>query len=216
MMGLYIPGQSWLHRLTTGWKLLALIGITAAISASHEPIFQLAWLVAVLALYLTARLGLRPAWAALKALAPFLVLIAALQGLTVGWRPAAHLLLTLYTGVLLAGLFTLTTPLSSMLDRFERWLRPFARFGVNPWKISLVLALTIRLIPTVTRAIDIARDAFKARGFSRPGHRIILPVLIRLVRESEAIGDAIAARGLEEDPALQAAPNIDMKRSVAR
>jgi len=108
----------------------------------------------------------------------------------------------MYIAVLIAGLLTLTTQVSAMLALFERLLLPLARFGVNPWKVSLVLALTIRCIPSVSRAVSISRDAWQARGLGRPSFRLITPVLVRLIRDSEAIGDAIAARGLERDPAL--------------
>ncbi|WP_236199579.1 CbiQ family ECF transporter T component [Pseudomonas pseudonitroreducens] len=200
MMGLFKPGSSWLHRLTPGWKFLGLLGLSAGLSLTTFLSAQLAWLALFLALYLQAGLGLRPAFAALRALAPFVVLIMLVQVFTQDWQAGARLSLTMYNAILLAGLLTLTTRVSSMLELFERLLRPFGRFGVDTWKVSLVLALTIRLIPSVSRAIDTSRDACKARGYARPGVRIVLPVLVRLIRESEAVGDAIAARGLESDP----------------
>ncbi|MDF0730112.1 energy-coupling factor transporter transmembrane protein EcfT [Pseudomonas entomophila] len=216
MMGLFKAGDSWLHRLAPGWKFLGLLALTTGVSLTPLLSGQLAWLAGVLALYLLAGLGLRPAWSGLLALSPFLVLIVLVQWLTTRWQTGAWLALSMYNAILLAGLLTLSTRVSSMLTLFERLLRPLARFGLDTWKVSLVLALTIRLIPTVTRAIDIARDACKARGFGRPGLRIILPVLVRLIRESEAIGDAIAARGLEADPALGVAePTVNRVRGLA-
>ncbi|WP_437882352.1 energy-coupling factor transporter transmembrane component T family protein [Pseudomonas sp. LRF_L74] len=203
MMGLYRPGHSWLHRLAPGWKFAALLLLATALSLTPSLYGQLAWLGATLALYLSVGLGWRPAWSALLSLSPFFVLIILIQWLTVNWQAGVWLSLLMYVAVLQAGLLTLTTRVAAMLSLFERLLRPLAPLGVDVWKVSLVLALTIRSIPLVSREIVIARDACKARGIAHPGLLIITPVLVGLIRESEAIGDAIAARGLESDPAHQ-------------
>lgn len=210
MIGLYKSGDSWLHRLGPGWKFLGLMFLTSGLSLTPSILGVLAWLLVTLALYLSAGLGLRSAWSALVGLSPFLALIIVVQWLTQDWRAGVWLALLMYIAVLLAGLLTLTTRVSAMLALFEQVLRPLGRFGVDTWKVSLVLALTIRSIPTVSRAVAIARDAWKARGMGRPGHRIITPVLVRLIRDSEAIGDAIAARGLESDPALVLTDHIHL------
>lgn len=202
MIGLYKSGDSWLHTLGPGWKFLGLMFLTTGLSLTPSVLGVLGWLLLTLVLYLSAGLGLRSAWSALLGLSPFLALIIGVQWLTLDWRAGVWLALLMYIAVLLAGLLTLTTRVSAMLELFERVLRPLGRFGVDTWKISLVLALTIRSIPTVSRAVAIARDAWKARGMGRPGYHVITPVLVRLIRDSEAIGDAIAARGLESDPAL--------------
>lgn len=204
MIGLFKPGNSWLHRLTPGWKFLGLLVLTTGLSLTPSLLGLLGWLVLTWGLYLSASLGWRPAWTAFLSLSPFFVLIIAVQWLTLNWQAGVWLALIMYIAVLLAGLLTLTTRVSAMLELFERCLRPLSRLGVDTWKVSLVLALTIRSIPTVSRAVGISKDAWKARGLGRPGYRIVTPVLVRLIRDSEAIGDAIAARGLETDPALSA------------
>jgi len=202
VIGLYEPGNSWLHRLGTGWKFLALMLVTTALSLTGSLYGQGAWLLFALALYPLAGLSLKHAWRTWLGLLPFFVVIIAVQWATASWQAGVWIASLMYIAVLIAGLLTLTTQVSAMLALFERLLLPLARFGVNPWKVSLVLALTIRCIPSVSRAVSISRDAWKARGLGRPSFRIITPVLVRLIRDSEAIGDAIAARGLERDPAL--------------
>ena len=49
--------------------------------------------------------------------------------------------------VAIAALVTLTTRVTEMLDVCQRLLRPLRRFGVDPDRAGLVLALTIRCIP---------------------------------------------------------------------
>jgi len=58
VIGLYEPGNSWLHRLGTGWKFLALMLVTTALSLTGSLYGQGAWLLFALALYPLAGLGL--------------------------------------------------------------------------------------------------------------------------------------------------------------
>lgn len=214
MIGLYEAGNSWLHRLSAGWKFLALMLITSALSLTHSLYGQAGWIVFALALYPLAGLSLKHAWRAWLSLLPFFVVIIAVQWATSSWQTGLWIASLMYSAVLLAGLLTFTTQVSAMLALFERLLLPLARLGVNPWKVSLVLALTIRCIPSVSRAVSISRDAWKARGLGKPNFRIIIPVLVRLIRDSEAIGDAIAARGLESDPSRDSSHDLPRDKPV--
>lgn len=200
MIELYVKGDSWLHRLEVKYKFLGLMIFVTIISLTANLIALLCLGGLTIVLYLSAGFGLQPAWKLLVNLALFLVIIFIIQIFTVNWVAGLRISLQLYFAVLMAGLLTISTKVSEMLDLFEWILRPLQRFGVDPWRVSLILTLTMRCIPLVSRSIHVSKDAWEARGLGRAGFRIVLPTMVRLIRKSEHIGDAISARGLEVSP----------------
>jgi len=200
---LYVKGNSWLHKLPAKWKFLGLILFVTALSFSPNLYFYMGFWSVLVAIYLSASLSFKYVSSIFFRLLPFSILIVAAQALTIGWEPGVRLSAQLYIAVLAAALLTLTTNISEMLDTFEWALSPLEKLGVDTWRISLVLTLTLRCIPTVSRAFQVSKDAWKARGFGRPNHHIILPTLIRMFRSSEKIGDAISARNMDVAPPKQ-------------
>ena len=67
--------------------------------------------------------------------------------------------------VAIAALVTLTTRVTEMLDVCQRLLRPLRRFGVDPDRVGLVLALTIRCIPLLVDIV--ARGVGGEKGSRR-------------------------------------------------
>lgn len=200
MIELYVKGHSWLHQLSARWKFLGLIVFVTALSLSPNLLSYIGFWVVLVAVYWSASLGFKHIFKIFIRLLPFIVLIVSAQALTIGWEHGVRLSAQLYIAVLAAGLLTLTTNISEMLDTFEWALSPLEKLGIDTWRICLVLTLTLRSIPTVSRAFQVSNDAWKARGFGRARHHIILPTLIRMFRSSEKIGDAISARNMDVSP----------------
>ncbi|OOC52844.1 MULTISPECIES: CbiQ family ECF transporter T component [Nocardiopsis] len=198
-VGLYVPGHSPLHRTPAGAKLLALLlaGIGLVVWADHR--VAAGALAAALVLYPAVGLPLRRAWSALRALWPFLLAIGLFQVLFADWQTALRLCAQLAALVLLANLVTLTTRVREMLDLFERLVRPLRHLGANPDRIALVLALTIRSIPMAAAAWEAAREGYRARGLSGRPHLLVVPVIVQLLRMADATGEALVARGIDED-----------------
>ena len=73
---------------------------------------------------------------------------------------------TLLLTVAVAALVTLTTRVTEMLDVCQRLLRPLRRFGVDPDRVGLVLALTIRCIPLM---VDIVASRVRGEKGARRG-----------------------------------------------
>lgn len=200
MIELYVKGDSWLHQLSAKWKFLGLIVFVTALGLSPNNWSYLGFWTVLTAVYLSTSLGFGYVFRMFIRLLPFILLIVSAQALTIGWEQGVRLSAQLYIAVLAAGLLTLTTNISEMLDTFEWALSPLEKAGIDTWRICLVLTLTLRSIPTVSRAFQVSNDAWKARGFGRPRHHIILPTLIRMFRSSEKIGDAISARNMDVAP----------------
>jgi biotin transport system permease protein len=98
-----------------------------------------------------------------------------------------------------ASLVTLTTRVTAMLDVCGRVLEPLRRFGVDPDRIGLLLALTIRLVPVLTGIVHEVSDARKARGLQWSMTALATPVVVRALRTADALGDSLGARGVDDD-----------------
>jgi len=199
MIGLYRPGTSLLHRLPAGAKLLLLMAaVIAILILVRRPVDVAAALVAVTAAYAVAGFGPRVLLTQLRPLLWMIVVIAAFQvWLTTPARA------TVVCGVLLAtvgaaGLVTLTTRVTAMLDTVGRALGPLRRVGVDPDRVGLLLALTIRLVPVLTDIVRQVSEARKARGLQWSVAALATPVVVRALRTADALGDSLVARGVDD------------------
>jgi biotin transport system permease protein len=198
MIGLYQPGTSLLHRLPAGWKLLAMgLAIVGIV------LLQAPWQLGVAALavvggFALARIPARVTWSQLWPMRWFLLFIAVFQVIFTGWERALMTCGTLLLTVAIAALITLTTRVTEMLDVCQRLLGPLRRFGVDPDRAGLVLALTIRCIPLMVEIVGAVSQARKARGAGFSLRALVVPSVVRALRRADAIGDALTARGVDD------------------
>ena len=198
-MNTYLPGQSWLHRSPAAAKLGGLLVLLAVTLTLSSPIAVAVAAIATVALYATA--GLAGAVPAQVRPLRWLVLgLLVLQTLTAGWVTAVIVTGRLVVAVVLAGLVTLTTRIVDLLDVLERVLRPMRRVGVDSERVALVLALAIRTVPVVARLAEEIRDAQRARGIAASPRSFAVPFVVRSLRHADALGEALAARGLDDEP----------------
>ncbi|MGK8524100.1 energy-coupling factor transporter transmembrane component T family protein [Nocardia asteroides] len=200
MIGVYRPGDSPLHRIPAGAKLVLLLGtiVATAVFVRTPPHVLLAAGV-VAALFAVARIPWRIAVAQLRPLLWMLLVIAVFQVLITSPARATVVCGVLVISVALAALFTLTTRVTDMLDAVTRWLGPLRRAGVDPERIGLLLALAIRCVPLLTGIVHDVAQARRARGLEWSMTALVTPVLVRALRTADAMGDALAARGVDDD-----------------
>lgn len=148
-------------------------------------------------LYWLARLPFGTIAAALKPLMFLAIFIFGVQWAFAGWEMAAIVLLRILCVVLLSSLVTLTTPLSEMIDVIVRIVRPLSRFGISGPQIALAIALTIRFIPSLLADLQEIQRARLARGAKGPSILAAGPLILKILHMTNALGDAIAARGFE-------------------
>ncbi len=197
-IGLYHPRYSALHRVPAGVKLLGLLLGVVGVMLFHRW-WQLAIAAAaVTMLYALARIPPRVAGSQLRPLRYLIVAVATLQCLLAGWQAAVMVCGTILVTVALAGLVTLTTRVTAMLDVVSLLLRPFRRVGVDPDRIGLLLAMTIRCIPLVVGIVAAVTEARKARGLGFSIVALAAPVVIRSLRSADALGEALIARGVDD------------------
>ena len=198
MIGTYHPGGSVLHRAPAGVKLLILFILLAVLLAVRD--FRVLGAVAggTALGFVVAGLPARLIWAQLRPLRWFLPILVVLQGVLVGWRAAGLFGGGLLVSVAAAALLTLTTRVSALLDVITRVVGPLRRVGVDPDRVALTLALTIRCVPLLVSLVAEVEQARRARGAGRSLRALAAPVVIRALRTADEFGDALVARGFDD------------------
>jgi biotin transport system permease protein len=200
MIGVYRPGDSLLHRMPAGLKLLLLVvSIVTATVFVRGPLEVLIVGVVVAGLFAVARIPLKVVLAQLRPMVWMLLIIAAFQVLITSPARAVVVCGVLLISVALAALVTLTTRVTDMLDAVTRGLGPLRRVGVDPERIGLMLALAIRCVPLLAGIVHDVAEARRARGLQWSMTALVTPVLVRALRTADAMGDALAARGVDDD-----------------
>lgn len=196
LLGLHVPGDTWLHRTGPGPKTLGVAALGLAVMLLRGPWWALGLLAGVLVLAALAHLPWR---ATLAGMTPVLLAAAGLgayqtwqRGAAVGAEVAADLL----SAVLAATVVTATTPADRMLDLVVRASAPLRRLGAAPETVGLAVALMLRAVPALERTAAEVRDAARARGLSRSPRALLVPSAVRAVGRARLTGEALAARGL--------------------
>jgi biotin transport system permease protein len=198
VIGLYRPGTSLLHRCPPGVKLLALLVGTTALVAVRSITAVLVGAVVVLAGYAVAGWGPRVVLAQVWPLRWFVLFLVPFQWWSGGWPAVVVVVGTLLVTVAGAALVTLSTRVTQMLDVVVTLLGPLRRFGVDPDRVALVFALTVRAVPVLAGTYAQARDARRARGLERSPRALLVPLVLRTLRHADQLGEALAARGVDD------------------
>ncbi|WP_405162663.1 energy-coupling factor transporter transmembrane protein EcfT [Nocardia sp. NBC_01499] len=200
MIGLYRPGDSLLHRMPAGAKLVLLIVLIVAATVFVRSPIEVGVVAAVVAgLFALARIPFTVAVAQLRPMVWMLLIIAVFQVLITSPARAVVVCGVLLISVALAALVTLTTRVTDLLDTVTRALGPLRRFGVDPDRVGLLLALAIRCVPLLAGIVHDVAEARRARGLQWSMTALATPVLVRALRTADAMGDALAARGVDDD-----------------
>jgi len=192
------PGTSLLHRTGAGVKLLGLLVFSTVLVALRSPVTVLVCFAVVVGLYAVGGFGVRTLASQVMPLRWILLLLLPFQWWTAGWQVAVTVVGTLAVAVVGAALITLTTRVTDLLDVIARLLEPARAFGVDPERVALLLALTIRAVPVIAGTLHEARDARRARGLEHSTRALVTPMVVRTIRHADRVGDALAARGVDD------------------
>lgn len=201
MLSDYVSGNSLIHRLSPGLKILtlALMGTLLFVFPRLET--SLAALLLVILLYPLARISPRIMLLQLKPLLWVLALLFAVQWWMVSWQSGVMVVARLAALMLMAALVTLTTRTSEMIDALGKGLFWLRYLRINPAKVSLALSLALRFIPVLAAIVAEVREAQKARGLDRSLIAIAIPVIVRTLKMADDIAAALEARAY--DPQLR-------------
>ncbi|PSK97851.1 biotin transport system permease protein [Haloactinopolyspora alba] len=196
--GAYVAGTSPLHRAPAGGKLAGLALACTALLLAREPWSVGVAAAGVAAMYALARVRPAAAWAQVRPLRWFVPVLLVVQLLITDAGSAVSLTARIVLAVALAGLVTLTTRMSELMGALERGMSPLRRVGVDPRRVSLLLSLAIRSVPVVAGIAGRVRDAQRARGRERSIRAFAVPLVVGVLRQADALGEALQARGLDD------------------
>lgn len=199
VLGVYQPGTSPVHRLPAGVKMAALIALIVSMAVLvRRPCHLVVPAAVLLATAACARVRPRALLRQIRPMLWMLVVIAAFQLVLTDWRRTLVVCGVLLFSVVAAALVTLSTRVSDMLDLTTRVIGPLRRFGVDPDRVGLVFAMTIRSIPLLGELVAAVTEARRARGVGFSLRALAVPVVVGALRRADALGDALIARGLDD------------------
>lgn len=192
---LYLPGNTWLHRVRAGLKLAVLAIGSTALMWVHSPSLLLVACALVCLSVRWAGASLQQVWQQLRPLVWLLFVLGGLSVWSQGLWQALEMILRLLTLVLAALVVSMTTPLTQMMQVVAWLLKPFQRLGwVDADKVALGFGLTMRLIPELGVQWQEIREAQLARGLMPSPLTMGVPMLLRTLRRADEIAEAIDAR----------------------
>ncbi|MBL8643652.1 MAG: energy-coupling factor transporter transmembrane protein EcfT [Rhodospirillaceae bacterium] len=194
-IGVFVPGASALHRLPPGLKLAGLAVYAVAVSLTDNAYVMAALLAVLGAAWAISGIGMARLLAALKPLVWILAALFVFQLAVSGVRPAMDMLLTVGAVVVAAALVSHTTRTDDMLAALKTAFGVFAPLGVNAQSCAFAVVFTIRLVPFVATVGREAIAARMARGASGNPLPAVVPVIIRLMRETDQLAEGLVARG---------------------
>jgi biotin transport system permease protein len=198
VISLYRPGDSLLHSLPAGAKLLVVMALALAVSLAPADPWLLVGAVALVAAgYLVAGLGPAELVVQFWRLRWLVLVMVGTQVFFLGGLTVAANVVRVVTVVLLANLVTLTTRTERLIDAIERALSPLRRFGVNPGRIALMLSMTITTIPVIAGFAAQIREAQRARGVPGAPLAYVVPLLVMSLKHADELADALTARGID-------------------
>lgn len=195
-LGVYVPGNTVVHRASPALKFAALLLFIILITVlPTRPWHPLTAATGVGVLYAVARIPFRTALRQVLPILPFMAFIGAFLWWQNGLEKMLITIFGLIAALMAASLFTLTTTIEDLMEALETNMAPLERLGVPVDTVSLAIALTIRQIPVLLGTANESLDARKARGANLSLLAFGTPLVIRSVRHAQLTGEALMARG---------------------
>ena len=189
MISLYRPGNSPLHRTPAGFKLLGLFAALFAVSIwGRNLVGASVVLVGFLALFALAGFGVRDLLKQLWQMKFLLLIVVVPQLIFAGFEKGTYNSIGIVSGILLAGLVTLTTKTSDIVSLLERLTRSKA--------FAFLIALSVNSIALVIGFSKSITEAGVARGVKRSAIGQIVTLFVVALRFADDYAEALAARGV--------------------
>ena len=221
-IGIYIPGASLLHRLDARAKLLSLIALVVALIYTGSAAGYGIMTALTALLVFLARLDLRTAFASVRRVAPFFLVIFLMNTLfydggealwswwifqpsAAGAIIGANVVLKLIFIMILFNILMSTTPPMKVTAALAALLQPLSYIGIPVSELALMISVAIQFIPTLMEETETIRKAQMARGakFDSPRLRdkaqsampLVIPIFISAFRRADELATAMEARG---------------------
>jgi biotin transport system permease protein len=197
VLTLFRPGTGWVYGAPAGAKALALLVVVLVLSLLPSTYAAAIGSGAVAVFgYLVTGLGLRELGRQILSVRWVIVITVIAQLLFVPIESAVANTSRVVATLVIAGLLVLTTRVGDLLDAVERVLRPLVRFGVDPARVALILAVAITTVPVLVRLAAGVREAQKVRGAGANLRSFVIPFLVVSLKHADELGEALTARGV--------------------
>lgn len=240
LVGRYLPGNSWLHRLDPRSKFIFSLVFLLGIFQMNS-LVDFIWIQLLLCGII--RVSRIPLYYLIRSLRPFLwfVLLFALfqvfvvregtvlfsiisweitsKGVWLGGILAARFIDML----LITSLLTLTTTPMEMTHAIAKLLSPLKRWKVPVHDIAFMVSLTLRFIPTFIDEAEILLKAQASRGMDfhegTIGQKckgiagIVIPLFIQMFKKVDTVSLALEARGFRCGGARTAYRQLQWKKA---
>ncbi|MDR3190765.1 MAG: energy-coupling factor transporter transmembrane protein EcfT [Lactobacillaceae bacterium] len=225
LLGRYMPGDSWIHRLDARTKLIiSILFIFVIFFASSVVGYGLATIFTLFVISLTG-LGIGVFIRGVRPMLFLMLLTTALQifftttGQTwVHWGiiritddgvyNAIAIFVRFMLIILFSTVLTLTTPPLEVADAMEALMRPLKKLGVPVAELALMLSIALRFVPTLMDEAEAIMNAQRARGVEfnegsvvkriRAFIPLLIPLFINAIKRAIELGDAMEARGYRD------------------
>jgi energy-coupling factor transport system permease protein len=222
IIGRYMPGNSFVHRMDARAKLvLSVLFIVVIFLANSVVGYVIGALFTVLVISMTG-LGVG---VYLRGVRPLLWLMLFTTALQIFFVTSGDVLwrwqfLTITTDGVINGIaifvrfmliimfstvLTLTTPPLEVADAMEALMRPLKKVGFPVEELALMLSIALRFVPTLMDEAESIMNAQRARGvqfnegnlFKRVKAYVplLIPLFINAIKRAIELGDAMEARG---------------------
>ena len=222
ILGQYVPGDSYIHRLDPRTKLVASMWFIVLIFMASSWWTYLILLGFVLFAAKISEIPIRYYINGLKPLGLLLLITVFFQlifaeGDTVviefGWFSitlegiinAILIILRFVMIVMMSTILTLTTTPLEIADGIEYLLKPLKRLKVPVQEIALILSIALRFVPTLMQETEKIMNAQKARGVSFDEGNLfermkkivplLIPLFISSIDRADQLAVAMTARG---------------------
>jgi biotin transport system permease protein len=194
MQSIYSDQRTWLHGLSAGLKLLAVLCLGLGLYVtSNQLLLSIAFVCCVLVYASLGRVG----WRARRLLMPLLLSCllvlgfhAYLQQIDLGLVSALRMLSISLMGVA----FTLTTSSAGLLHTLEWLMQPLHKLGIQTHRIALQLALMLRFIEHFFMVWQQLDDAHKIRTGKSGGLRLLAPLTLHMLQSAKRVADTLTLR----------------------
>ena len=205
LLGSYYPTKSFIHNINPLIKIISTLILIIALFINSNIYLALALLLFVVIISLLGNLPYNIYLKVLYGLKYILVFTIAIY-LLFNYKliDALVVILRLYTIVLYTTVITMTTTHKEMTRGIELFLSPLKVFKIQINKITLMLTLALRFIPTILMQADKIMKSQRSRGIDYNSYEldkkffslktILLPIFVLTLRRADTISDVLQLR----------------------
>ena len=222
LSGIYLPGNSIIHRLDARVKLFSFLTLVIAALFANSWTGYLVMVAISIILVFTSRVGISQVIGSLGRMKWFLIMIFLMNTLFyspenawfswwvftpsyAGFLQAVSIVFRVCIIVILSNILNISTPPIELTRAMEALLYPLSYLSIPTGQIALIISVAIQFIPTLTMESEQIRKAQIARGARFDSKKLtekaaaigplIVPIFVSAFRRADDLALAMEARG---------------------